>query len=184
MMIVKNVVELRKKSEPVASVEEATRLIDKLGRELENCGNGIGLAAVQIGEPKQVGVIRQKNKKDVVLINPVVIEKEDEFVFVREGCLSFPGDRLDTNRHRGVIIDNQKIVDGEFVTERQYFYYGEDKDDLTAIAVQHEIDHFDGKIIEDIKAKPIPSVVRSDVKVGRNDPCPCGSGKKYKKCCS
>ena len=22
-----------------------------------------------------------------------------------------------------------------------------------------------------------------DVKVGRNDPCPCGSGKKYKKCC-
>ncbi|MDH4228869.1 MAG: preprotein translocase subunit SecA [Nitrospirota bacterium] len=24
--------------------------------------------------------------------------------------------------------------------------------------------------------------VRADVKVGRNDPCPCGSGKKYKKC--
>ena len=23
----------------------------------------------------------------------------------------------------------------------------------------------------------------SEVKVGRNDPCPCGSGKKYKKCC-
>jgi preprotein translocase subunit SecA len=25
--------------------------------------------------------------------------------------------------------------------------------------------------------------VRSGAKVGRNDPCPCGSGKKYKKCC-
>lgn len=25
--------------------------------------------------------------------------------------------------------------------------------------------------------------IRSKVKVGRNDPCPCGSGKKYKKCC-
>ncbi|OGO77586.1 MAG: hypothetical protein A2Y23_11525 [Clostridiales bacterium GWB2_37_7] len=25
--------------------------------------------------------------------------------------------------------------------------------------------------------------VRTEVKVGRNDPCPCGSGKKYKKCC-
>ncbi len=24
---------------------------------------------------------------------------------------------------------------------------------------------------------------RAAVKVGRNDPCPCGSGKKYKKCC-
>lgn len=25
--------------------------------------------------------------------------------------------------------------------------------------------------------------VRKDTKVGRNDPCPCGSGKKYKQCC-
>jgi len=24
---------------------------------------------------------------------------------------------------------------------------------------------------------------REEPKVGRNDPCPCGSGKKYKKCC-
>jgi len=24
---------------------------------------------------------------------------------------------------------------------------------------------------------------RSEPKVGRNDPCPCGSGKKFKKCC-
>ena len=24
---------------------------------------------------------------------------------------------------------------------------------------------------------------KNSVKVGRNDPCPCGSGKKYKKCC-
>ena len=26
-------------------------------------------------------------------------------------------------------------------------------------------------------------IVRNEQKVGRNDPCPCGSGKKYKKCC-
>jgi len=25
--------------------------------------------------------------------------------------------------------------------------------------------------------------VRKEKTVGRNDPCPCGSGKKYKKCC-
>jgi uncharacterized protein YecA (UPF0149 family) len=24
---------------------------------------------------------------------------------------------------------------------------------------------------------------RTGEKIGRNDPCPCGSGKKYKKCC-
>jgi preprotein translocase subunit SecA len=27
-----------------------------------------------------------------------------------------------------------------------------------------------------------PKPVRAGAKVGRNDPCPCGSGKKYKKC--
>jgi uncharacterized protein YecA (UPF0149 family) len=26
-------------------------------------------------------------------------------------------------------------------------------------------------------------VVRETPKVGRNDPCPCGSGRKFKKCC-
>jgi len=28
------------------------------------------------------------------------------------------------------------------------------------------------------------TVVRNEAKVGRNDPCACGSGKKYKKCCA
>jgi len=32
-----------------------------------------------------------------------------------------------------------------------------------------------------VKKKPV--VKKSAEKVGRNDPCPCGSGKKYKKCC-
>ena len=32
-------------------------------------------------------------------------------------------------------------------------------------------------------AEPREPEVRSGPKIGRNDPCPCGSGKKYKKCC-
>ena len=35
----------------------------------------------------------------------------------------------------------------------------------------------DGK--EQVKSKP----KKSEKKIGRNDPCPCGSGKKYKQCC-
>jgi preprotein translocase subunit SecA len=35
---------------------------------------------------------------------------------------------------------------------------------------------------EETAAKKKP-VKRSDKKIGRNAPCPCGSGKKYKKCC-
>jgi preprotein translocase subunit SecA len=30
---------------------------------------------------------------------------------------------------------------------------------------------------------PPPEPERASTKVGRNDPCPCGSGKKFKKCC-
>ncbi len=33
---------------------------------------------------------------------------------------------------------------------------------------------------EPVRAKPVK---RDSRKIGRNDPCPCGSGKKYKKCC-
>ena len=32
------------------------------------------------------------------------------------------------------------------------------------------------------EAPQVQQVVRGQEKVGRNDPCPCGSGKKYKKC--
>jgi preprotein translocase subunit SecA len=33
------------------------------------------------------------------------------------------------------------------------------------------------------KPKPKKEEIKPAIKVGRNDPCPCGSGKKYKKCC-
>ncbi len=35
---------------------------------------------------------------------------------------------------------------------------------------------------EDASGKPKP-VKRPGSRIGRNDPCPCGSGRKYKKCC-
>src|SRR5262249_24597588 len=41
---------------------------------------------------------------------------------------------------------------------------------------EYEDDWFD----EPPVAQP---AVRAAPKVGRNDPCPCGSGKKFKKCC-
>lgn len=41
--------------------------------------------------------------------------------------------------------------------------------------------------VVDPDAPPIPDVPVEQIKAedhpGRNDPCPCGSGKKFKKCC-
>ncbi|MBX3437816.1 MAG: SEC-C domain-containing protein [Planctomycetaceae bacterium] len=44
---------------------------------------------------------------------------------------------------------------------------------------QNRIDH------NDDRQEPHSSttIVREQPRVSRNDPCPCGSGKKYKKCC-
>jgi preprotein translocase subunit SecA len=52
----------------------------------------------------------------------------------------------------------------------------------------YTLPQWDG-IFSDEKRKEIQKgykeskIVRNDSKVGRNDLCPCGSGKKYKKCC-
>lgn len=51
----------------------------------------------------------------------------------------------------------------------------------------HEVSQFvrepDGWKFDDGELVGEKPMVRESPKVGRNDPCPCGSGKKYKKCC-
>jgi hypothetical protein len=50
-----------------------------------------------------------------------------------------------------------------------------------------EDDEFDDEEFEeeeyDVPEPPPLTIVRRAERVGRNDPCPCGSGKKFKKCC-
>ena len=40
-----------------------------------------------------------------------------------------------------------------------------------------------GNMSREGEAKPKRQPIRAKVAVGRNEPCPCGSGKKYKQCC-
>ena len=51
----------------------------------------------------------------------------------------------------------------------------------------YQLEEWDG-ILDEEKREEITKQYKTDSqavshKVGRNDPCPCGSGKKYKKCC-
>lgn len=186
--IITDISVLRQKSEPVVTVEEAKDLIKKIKVVLDGVKNGIGVAAIQIGIPKKVAVLRVTKEEFVYLINPELEEGIEEFIYLREGCLSMPGYFQDTKRYRQIIIKNQVIDGDRFREERQMFYYpmkDEDNttkaDPLVCIAVQHELDHFSGKLITDNVVRRAP-LIRSP-KVGRNEPCPCGSKKKYKKCC-
>jgi preprotein translocase subunit SecA len=57
---------------------------------------------------------------------------------------------------------------------KQTMYYHHDDPNKTATKEEQTI----------LAPQPekITSMKRGGVKVGRNDPCPCGSGKKYKQC--
>ncbi len=61
----------------------------------------------------------------------------------------------------------------------------EPKEPIEEVVVAEEpktkVEEFKEEVkIEKVELKP---TIDSSIKVGRNDPCPCGSGKKYKKCC-
>jgi len=188
--IVKDINILKQISEPVSSVSEALDIIQKLESTLSKIYNGIGLAAIQIGIPKRIAIISKdlfQYKKPLYLINSKFIEGDNLFKFEDEGCLSFPGMKLTTNRYQQILIENNEIRDNNFELSKDVYYYPLTKEDeiyfsrtnkLACIAIQHEMDHFDGKILPEYGTKKEPII-----KIGRNDPCPCGSGKKYKKCC-
>ena len=192
--IIKDAAFLRQTSEPVKTAQEAQELIDRLTAVLDKHSDGIGLSAVQIGVPKRVCVIQREHDEDIHIINPTICQGVEEFSFRGEGCLSFPGQYTSTKRFKHFSVKHQIILDGELKDQELYFYYSLDKneqnnDGIYSIAVQHEIDHLDGVLFFDKEDTTVAVPIVNDKKVGRNDPCPCGSKKndgtpiKYKKCC-
>ncbi|MCB4745055.1 MAG: peptide deformylase [Sulfurovum sp.] len=110
--------------------------------------NGIGLAAIQVGEDKRVLIINiplenipegedeQPKENSLEMINPIIIKKEGLTKF-QEGCLSVPGIYEE--------IERAKYVKVEYFDRFGKKHTIED-DDFLAIAMQHEMDHLDGKI--------------------------------------
>ena len=140
--------------------------------ELKKSGNGIGLAANQIGINKRVCVINVK--EPIVLINPEIIEKSEEKFAFMEGCLSFPGEAIKTTRYKWVKVkaDNHEHTLYFSVwndnSEEEY-----DKDKYLMMAyetacVQHEIDHLDGKTMHD-RELVLEPWKRKNNKIGRNE---------------
>lgn len=183
--IITNLKKLREISKPVYDIQEIKDIILDLKKTISVLPHGIGLGAIQIGIAKKIAVIKTNNTY-LELINPEIVYMEEEFTYIDEGCLSLPNRGFNTKRYRHIDLKNY-YIDGEELKEQQlYFYYGgkndPNSDGLVAIAIQHELDHMNGILTMDHNIKPEVTAIQSD-KVGRNDPCPCGSGKKYKKCC-
>jgi preprotein translocase subunit SecA len=55
---------------------------------------------------------------------------------------------------------------------------------MAAQSARAEAQAQQGEQITNSSEEPVvQTIVNDSPKVGRNDPCPCGSGKKYKQCC-
>jgi peptide deformylase len=172
------------------SVEEGRIIAQELFQILNKRRDGIGLAANQVGIDAQVAVVNVI--EPLVLINPKIIHKDFPIDYY-EGCLSYPKQGIHTKRYRDVIVQTSQSESGwyfsgaESTQEARGSWEQEGKKQeqeqrlLESICVQHEIDHLNGITIHDRENKPEPIISKKSV--GRNEPCPCGSGKKYKKCC-
>ena len=81
-------------------------------------------------------------------------------------------------------MDEDTVVSLKFDKEKLYKNMIDAKADwLYGLPQWEKI--FDADTLKNLtkEAKNMHTVIRTEKKVGRNDPCPCGSGKKYKFCC-
>jgi len=171
------------------SADEGLHIAKDLFTILNKTKNGVGLAANQVGIDAAVAVVNVR--EPLILINPVIEEQWDEIPYY-EGCLSYPKRGAHTKRYTNVIIKTEQEESGWYFSgagsgEEGKGSWEEDgkKQDreqriLEAVAIQHEIDHLNGKTIFD---REVDITIRVEKKIKRNASCPCGSEKKYKKCC-
>jgi peptide deformylase len=136
---------LRITAKPVKAFDaELRKLVDDLA-ETMYAGSGVGLAAPQIGSAFRVFVIDTANNNEDspsdlrVFVNPEIVQKEGELLW-SEGCLSFPGVHEEIERFERVKVRARDATGKRFELQAE---------GLLAVAIQHENDHLDGKLIID-----------------------------------
>jgi peptide deformylase len=134
---------LKQPARPVAEMDgRLNSFIDSLVQTMY-AAPGVGLAAPQVGDSRRVIVLDTDHEHPgarlLKLINPEVVEAEGSVIW-EEGCLSVVDFTADVKRAAKVLVrawtPEQKQIEIE-------------ADELLAVALQHEIDHLDGKLFID-----------------------------------
>ncbi len=134
----------------------------------------------------------EKGIYEQILSNPTeVIEgtveelakKYDTDIQTMTGFLDGVNESLKGYENPVETMDEQTTVKIEIDLEKLYYNMVEAKADWL-----YNLPQWEELLPEDTrkdlyKKQKISGTVVKGPKVGRNDPCPCGSGKKYKKCC-
>ncbi len=130
---------LKTRAAPVADVDgKIIRLVDDMFDTLVSSGNGLALAAPQIGVQKQV-VVWDLDDEPLAILNPEIIESDGEWVY-DEGCLSIPGLYVELLRPKTVLVRGVGL-DGNVIEI--------EADEVEARMFQHEIDHLQGVLMFD-----------------------------------
>ena len=139
---------LRQKATEVKEFDPSLKALVDTMTEVMYREEGIGLAANQIGDSRSVCVIDSSEpdangvrNKPRVFINPKITAATSEFVKIDESCLSIPGVFAQTERHRELTVV-YNTIEGHQVEEILK--------DLDAIAMQHEVDHLEGRLFIDM----------------------------------
>jgi peptide deformylase len=135
---------LKQVSTPVERVDDdLRRLMDDM-LETMYAAPGIGLAAIQVGVPRQVIVMDLARQDDPpeprFFVNPEILWASDETSFYEEGCLSVPEiydevARAAQVRLRYLDYNGQEVI--------------EEAEGLFAVCIQHEMDHLKGVLFID-----------------------------------
>jgi peptide deformylase len=135
--------ELKKPATDVANIDGR---VDELLRDMADtmyAAPGVGLAATQVGVAQRVLTIdinHEEPGKDLLkLVNPVIAEREGTVLW-EEGCLSVVDFSAEVRRSAKVLVKAWTLDQQQIEIEA---------DGLLAVALQHEIDHLEGKLFID-----------------------------------
>jgi peptide deformylase len=134
---------LKQPAEPVANIDaKLNALLDSMAQTMY-AAPGVGLAAPQVGESVRAVVLDTEHedpgKHLLKLINPKIVESEGKITW-EEGCLSVIDYSAEVERAARVLVRAWTPEEKEIEIEA---------DDLLAVALQHEIDHLEGKLFID-----------------------------------
>ena len=104
--------------------------------------------------------------------DPLVIYKLESFNLFKEMIIKINKEVISFLMKGGLPNENNNQPQARFTQEQPQ----QKKEKLTETRNENAVEE------ENAKQKPKIQPIRVEQKIGRNDPCPCGSGKKYKAC--
>lgn len=141
---------LKKKAAKITIIDSSVRKLAQDMLDTMYKSDGVGLAAPQVGVSKRIMVIdvagEDEPAKPIVFINPEIIERDGAMVG-QEGCLSFPDVFFEVQRASRVVVKFQNLQGQTLKLTAE--------NNLLCRAIQHEIDHLDGKLFIDQAVSPL-----------------------------